>query len=220
MPTTPDAVAKSPIYSNRVRVGTALACGVGGGLLSLSLRFPAMAPLVGWDVSAAVYVLWVFCTVFRLRGETTASLALSEDPDRFSADVVILLASLASLAAVGLTLVDAGKAGGSEKTILIVTSVVSVVLSWLAVHTAYTLRYARLYYDDVKGGIDFNEKEDPTYLDFAYLAFTIGMTFQVSDTEISDKRIRRTVLRHAALSYLFGTVIVATTINLVAGLSK
>jgi uncharacterized membrane protein len=96
--------------------------------------------------------------------------------------------------------------------------VASVVLSWALVHTLYTLRYAALYYGEPAGGIDFTSAEPPTYRDFAYLSFTIGMTFQVSDTPVQSPVMRRTVLRHALLSYLFGTGILATTINLVASL--
>jgi uncharacterized membrane protein len=207
-------------YSNRVRAGVSVAAGILGGLLAPALHFPALAPLVGWDVTAAVYVLWVAVTVFRLDDEDTSALAESEDPDRLTADAILLLASIASLGAVGMTLIQAGQAEGTEKTILIVTGVVSVILSWLLVHTVFTLRYAGLYFDECDGGIDFNEPGKPSYVDFAYLAFTVGMTFQVSDTNITDRRIRRAVLHHALLSYLFGTVIVATTINLIAGLSK
>jgi uncharacterized membrane protein len=68
------------------------------------------------------------------------------------------------------------------------------------------------------GGIAFNEKDPPDYVDFAYVALTIGLTFQVSDTDLSSKQMRRTALRHALLSYLFGAVIVALTINVVASL--
>jgi uncharacterized membrane protein len=93
-----------------------------------------------------------------------------------------------------------------------------VGLSWLLVHTVYTLRYAMLYYAGRDGGIDFNQTTSPRYSDFAYLAFTLGMTFQVSDTDLKTPAIRATALRHALLSYLFGAVIVATMINLVAGL--
>ena len=101
---------------------------------------------------------------------------------------------------------------------LIAVGVVSVALSWGAVHTIFTLRYARIYYTDTEGGIDFNEKDPPNYIDFAYMAFTIGMTFQVSDTNISDKRMRRTALRHALLSFIFGAVILGLTINVVGTL--
>ncbi len=220
MPLEPRSFTHSWPYSNRVRVGASIVAGIIGGLIGPALHFPALAPLVGWDVTAAAYILWVAFTVFRLNEHDTSVLAEREDPDRLTADVILLLASIASLGAVGMTLIQAGHAEGVEKTVLVVTGVVSVILSWLLVHTVYTLRYARLYFEGVDGGIDFNSDQKPSYLDFAYLAFTIGMTFQVSDTNITDRRIRRAVLRHALISYLFGTVIVATTINLIAGLSK
>jgi uncharacterized membrane protein len=87
------------------------------------------------------------------------------------------------------------------------------------VHTVFALRYGRLYYS-TDGGINFHDRSEPTYQDFAYLAFTVGMTYQVSDTEIPARVIRATVLRHALLSFLFGTTIIAMTINIVAGLVK
>jgi uncharacterized membrane protein len=96
--------------------------------------------------------------------------------------------------------------------------IVGVVLSWFTIHTLFTVRYARLYYTGDGGGVNFHQDAQPDYLDFAYLAFTIGMTFQVSDTDLQSLRMRHTALRHALLSYLFGAVILATTINLVAGL--
>ena len=96
----------------------------------------------------------------------------------------------------------------------------SVVLAWAVVHTVFSLRYADLYYEGEPGGIDFNEDDPPSYSDFAYLAWTIGMTFQVSDTDLKTQAIRRTALRHGLLSYMFGALIIATTINLIAGLGK
>ena len=94
----------------------------------------------------------------------------------------------------------------------------SVALSWFLIHTLYTLRYAFLYFANSKAGVDFTQEEDPTYVDFAYLSFTLGMTYQVSDTALRSRGFRLTVLRHTLLSYLFGAVILATVINLVAGL--
>jgi len=99
-------------------------------------------------------------------------------------------------------------------------AVLSVALSWVLLHTLFTLRYASLYYSGVDGGVDFNQAAPPSYGDFAYLAFTLGMTFQVSDTNIEDHSVRMTALRHGLLSYLFGSVILATLINLVAGLLR
>jgi uncharacterized membrane protein len=86
------------------------------------------------------------------------------------------------------------------------------------VHSLYTLQYAALYYGDPPGGIDFNGTTRPDYADFAYVGFTVGMAFTVSDTAIGAAVIRRAVLRHAMLSYLLGAVVVATTINLISGL--
>ena len=98
-------------------------------------------------------------------------------------------------------------------------AVAAVVLAWLTVHTVFTLRYARLYFQ-AHGGIDFHHADRPDYRDFAYVAFTVGMTYQVSDTDLTTKTVRRAALGHALLSFLFGTAIVAMTINVVAGLVK
>ncbi|GAC1654938.1 MAG: hypothetical protein NVS4B6_31420 [Mycobacterium sp.] len=92
--------------------------------------------------------------------------------------------------------------------------------SWFAVHTVFTLRYARLYYVAKSAGIDFHQRGDPTYTDFAYVAFTIGMTYQVSDTDLNARDIRSTALAQAMLSFLLGAIILAVTINLVAGLAS
>jgi uncharacterized membrane protein len=117
-----------------------------------------------------------------------------------------------------MTLVLAGEAHDGRKAALVTLTIVTVALAWLTVHTVYTLRYGDLYYADPVGGIDFNDDDRPDYLDLAYLALTIGMTFQVSDTDLQSRAIRRIAIRHALLSYVFGTVIVAITINVVASL--
>ncbi|WP_241972941.1 DUF1345 domain-containing protein [Cryobacterium sp. TMT2-14] len=108
----------------------------------------------------------------------------------------------------------------TARGILAAAAVLSVGLSWILVHTLFTLRYASLYYSGPDGGVDFNQVVPPSYGDFAYLAFTIGMTFQVSDTSLQTHAIRMTALRHSLLSYLFGSFILATLINLVAGLLR
>ena len=114
---------------------------------------------------------------------------------------------------------SANRSSGSGEIVRIVFALVSIVLSWAVVHTLFTLRYAHLYYEGLDGGVDFNG-DQPRYSDFAYLSFTIGMTFQVSDTALQTNLIRRTALMHGLLSYLFGTGILAITINLVASLGS
>jgi uncharacterized membrane protein len=148
----------------------------------------------------------------------TASHSTREDPGRAGADLIVLIAAVASLGAVGLVLAEASAARGWQQSLYAGLGVASIVLSWFTVHTLFTVRYARLYYTSESGGVNFHQAKPPSYLDFAYLAFTIGMTFQVSDTDLESPTIRHSALRHALLSYLFGAVILATTINLVAGL--
>ena len=176
--------------------------------------------LVGWDLASLVYLAWVWIRIRNRDARGTAERATNTDPDRAITDLLLLSAAVASLVAVGFLLARAGGTHGAEKLLRVGLGLISVLISWAIVHTVYTLRYAYLYYIGEDGGIDFNQPDPPTYTDFAYLAFTIGMTFQVSDTSLCNKVIRRTVLRHALLSYLFGTGILATAINLVASLSS
>jgi uncharacterized membrane protein len=178
------------------------------------------APVAGWAAAAAVFDLWVWLSVAHMNATQTATHATREDPSRAATDALVLWATVISLAAVALLLGEASSAKGAAAALLAGGAIVSVALSWLLVHTLFTLRYALLFYDGPDGGIDFNQEDPPRYTDFAYLAFTIGMTFQVSDTDLKTHRIRASALRHMLLSYLFGAVILATTINLVAGLSS
>ena len=102
--------------------------------------------------------------------------------------------------------------------LLVSVALLTVVLSWTLVNTVFTLHYAHLYYTEPHGGVDFGDDEGPPdYRDFAYLAFTVGMCYQVSDTNLSTRHMRRTALRQGIIAYIFGVVIVATTINIIAG---
>ena len=179
-----------------------------------------LALLVGWDVAVVVYLTWIWAKIMHRDPDETAHRATTTDPDRTVTDVLLLAASVASLVAVGSVLVSAARLTGSAEAVRVGLGLASVVLAWAMVHTIFTLRYAHLYYQGPDGGIDFNGSGPPAYPDFAYLAFTIGMTFQVSDTSITSREIRRAALRHSLLSYLFGTGILATSINLVASLSS
>lgn len=178
-----------------------------------------LAPIAGWAAACVSYTGRVWVIVQGMDAEATRAHSTRENPARPVADLLVLGASVASLAAVAVVLVQAESQHGAERAILAAFAVASVALSWLMVHTLYLLRYARLYYRSPEGGIDFNQEAPPCYSDFAYLAFTLGMTFQVSDTNIGDTTIRRTILSHTLLSYVFGTVILATLVNLVAGLA-
>ena len=195
-----------------VALGVAVAVVVGN---TAGWRFA----LVGWIVTAGTYVVWTHLSLLGMDAEQTCRWATREDPTRWVADAVILSASVASLGGVGYV-VAAGSRSGHSAVTAAVLGVLTVAASWLAVHTLYTVHYARLYYSDDPGGINFHDPEPPRFRDFAYLAFTVGMTYQVSDTEIGLTSIRATVLRPALLSYLLGAVVLAVTINLIAGLGS
>ena len=177
------------------------------------------AVLVGWVAAAVVYLGRVWWLVLPQDEQLTAEHATANDDSRVLADLLLLTASVAILIAVVLLLVKAGTAGGA-KGWYAALAVLTVVLAWAVVHSIFTLRYAELYYADEPGGLNFHGDGEPSYNDFAYLSFTIGMTFQVSDTEVTSREFRLMILRHALLSFLFATAIIATTINLVAGLRR
>lgn len=177
----------------------------------------AVAALCASDVAAVVFIVWVWITVAGADAAMTARLARTEDASRAAAEAVLITAGATSLIAVAFTLVQAGNAHAPARGLLSALAIGSVALAWTSTHTVYVLRYARSYYSPPDGGINFHG-ETPDYLDFAYLALTIGMCFQVSDTDLTGKRVRRCAMHHALLSYLFGTVIVAVTVNLIAGL--
>jgi uncharacterized membrane protein len=195
-----------------VALGVAVAVVVGN---TAGWRFA----LAGWIVTAGTYVVWTQFIVLGMDAEQTCRWATREDPTRWLADAVILSASVASLGGVGYV-VAAGSRAGHEAVVAAIFGILTVAASWVAVHTLFTVHYARLYYSDEPGGINFHDPEPPRFRDFAYLAFTVGMTYQVSDTEIGLTSIRATVLRHALLSYLLGAVVLAVTINLIAGLGS
>jgi uncharacterized membrane protein len=204
----------------RVTVSSAVGAAVGIVFSIFSSRYTIWqsAVLVGWDVGVATLLASIWLSHSHLTPAQTKESALREDPTAPLSELLVLTAGVAVLAAVALLLVRAASTSGGTKAYLIALGVVSVALSWALVHGTFTLRYARQYYSAPEGGIDFNEDDPPSYLDFAYLAVTIGMTFQVSDTNLTSKPMRRVALIHALLSYLFGAVIVALVINVVSSL--
>lgn len=212
----PGPLRQFPVSARRLVVAAAV--GVAAGAVAGVVGPWQAAPLVGWDAAALCWMGALWMQVLGFDAVETSQHATREDPQRALADALLLAASAASLVAIAIVTVKAGHAHGGEKAGLVAVGMLSVFASWLLVHTVFTLRYAALYYTGPDGGIDFNEDFEPTYVDFAYVAFTIGMTFQVSDTNLTDRTVRRTALRHALLSYVFGAVILAAVINLVAGL--
>jgi uncharacterized membrane protein len=206
--------------SAATRVAAAVAAGAGAGAVAAVPGDWQIATLVGWDVAALVYAAWTWATIWHRDPAATAQLALREDPGRATADALLLVASVTSVLAVALVITARGAGSPGARDVRAALAVASVAMSWTVVQTVFTSHYARLYYSHPAGGIDFNQEAPPSYSDFAYLAFTVGMTFQVSDTDLQTSALRATALRHALLSYLLGAVILATTINLISALIR
>lgn len=178
----------------------------------------AVAPTAGWGAAAFVTAALIWFRIRSMDGAQTAAHAQAEDYSSAISDAIVLSASVASLVGIGAALIEARRESGIDKGLLILLAVFVVAVSWAAVHFVFTVRYGDVYYEDPVGGIEFNQDDRPSYRDFIYFAFTVGMTYQVSDTNINDRSVRFLVTRHALLSYLFGAVIVALAINAVASL--
>ena len=190
------------------------------GLVVAQLALWQLAIVAGWIAGATTVLLWTWIPIFGLDAEATAALSIREDNSRTAARGLLVGSASASLVGVMCALFAASQDRSSTiELLLTVGAVMTVVVSWLTIQTVFTLRYAHRYYLAPVGGIDFPGSKSPSYHDFAYVSFTIGMTYQVSDTEISSPVIRRLALQQALLAYVFGVVIIAVVINIVAGIA-
>jgi uncharacterized membrane protein len=206
-----------PAHHSRLRLLVMAVVGLATAVAVGLLKSWTYAPALGWAAASATYLIWVWAIIGRLPAAATAAHARRDDPGRAASDALVLAATLASFGGVAMILGDAANSEGGAKSGIVALALGTSTLSWFLVHSLYTLRYASIYYRD-KTGVDFNQDNPPRYMDFAYLAFTVGMAYQVSDTNLKTDAIRGTVLRHALLSYLLGAIVLATTINLVSGL--
>jgi uncharacterized membrane protein len=175
--------------------------------------------VLGWDVGALTLLSLVWGLILTADPHETRCRSASADPGRTATWIIVLIASSLSFFAGAVVLRNLSSQSVSE-TELLALCLLSVILAWNLTHTSYTLRYAHLYYRDDgegEGGLTFPGDAKPSDWDFAYFAYTIGMCFQVSDVAITSPAIRRAVLGHALLSFLYNTVILALALNLFFG---
>jgi uncharacterized membrane protein len=187
--------------------------------LQLSFAWP-VALLGGWNAGGLVLAALSWMRIATFDQRRTAERAAADDPGRTAVYSLVLLTSTVSLLAAVLLVRQRQVLPQSDVGPMLALCFSTVALAWTVTHTAFTLRYAHLYYredEEGVGGIEFPGREQPCYGDFAYLAFTIGMCFQVSDTAITGRQIRGTVLRHAVLSFAYNTAILAFVLNLIFG---
>ncbi|MGM9474790.1 DUF1345 domain-containing protein [Pedobacter sp. GSP4] len=192
-------------------------------LASLFLKMDALTHIMfGWDIFCLVLITLHWYMFFHTSAAETHLKAKMQDETRGEIFAIVVVSTFAGLLAVVLLLINK-----DIEPLDLVIAILGMFLSWFLVHTTFTMRYAHLYYGDKKkekskdgSGLEFPGDDEPDFIDFAYFSFVLGMTFQVSDVEISDRTIRRLSLLHSLIAFVFNTVIVALTINAVAGLSK
>jgi uncharacterized membrane protein len=184
-----------------------LVVGVVAGLL--------LGLLVGIAATGTSTVVAGWVVLWPMDAHATRANVQREDFRPVAEEIVIVVAALGGLVAIVALLLLGGSGSGRA---VAGTAPVGVFTMWATLHLMYATRYAHLYYEGPEGGIDFNAEDKPTYRDFLYFSYNLGMTYQVSDTSVSKTTIRAIVLRHCLLSYVFGTVILATTVNLVVGI--
>ena len=188
------------------------------------LASPLIEALSIWLVFEFVYLIMGWVLLFTRPISEIRRYARMDDGSKLFVFIMILLTSFASIITVLILMIS--KAGdNSEHNLFLSVSIGGIFMSWFMVHTLYTFHYAHMYYDDLPDdnskdaeGLEFPQKEAPDYIDFAYFSFVIGCTFQVSDVQISSRRIRHVVLVHQMISFFMNTFVVALTINLIAGL--
>jgi uncharacterized membrane protein len=201
-----------------VRVG--LACVLAAATFLLVQHQPHLTTrlLAAWNAFAFTCLVLIWSAVFTAEPDHIRKVAVSEDPGRTVLFIFVLVGILASLVAVVALLRAMRNLPPELLQTNVGLSILAVAFAWLLLHTLFTLHYAHLYYapTDVEeeGGLQFpGNTPDPNYLDFAYFSFTIGMTAQTSDIGVSSQHIRRLVLVHGLLSFIFNTALVAMTIS-------
>jgi uncharacterized membrane protein len=213
------ASPKDNSNSALLRALYAAVAGVNAGIFTRSSG-RAFALLVGWNAAGLVLLALHWILIWRSSPVVTHRRAAAEDPGRTLVYVLVLVAATVSFFAAVVLSRDVKTLATEEARWLCILCLATVTVSWGLLQTAFTLRYGHLYYradDEGIGGVEFPGGEDPSYFDFAYFAFTIGMCFQTSDVCVTSPQIRRAVLLHAVIAFAYNTAILAFVLNLVFG---
>ena len=174
--------------------------------------------LTAWDIGLALYLALAFSLMARSDVHRLKRRAANQDEGNVAILFLVVAAAIASLGAI---FAELGTVGGASRTpAQLILATTTVVMSWAFIHSIFALHYAHEFYgegrDHHMGGMTFPDDNAPDYWDFTYFAFTIGMCAQVSDVTVSSKSIRRTVLVHSIVSFLFNAALLALTVNIAA----
>ncbi|GGN77904.1 hypothetical protein GCM10011579_060560 [Streptomyces albiflavescens] len=197
------------------RLAGAVVVGVAIGVAAGFLTDAPLGVLSGIAATETLFVVAGLSVLWPMDATTTHRYAQREDFRPLTEEIAVVAAALFALLSIVVLLLRGKSAEGHMAAAV---ALGGVFMSWASLHLMYSTRYAYLFCAKPTGGIDFNSEHPPAYADFLYFSYNLGMTYQGSDTSVSSARIRAVVLRHCLLSYVFGTSILATTINLVTGI--
>lgn len=207
------------------KLGLSLLAGILGYFALSIAHFKPLPHLIfGWDVFCLFLLVLTWITFYATPPKGIRKEAKLQDPKSVIIFFVVLIASAVSL--LGVIMLITGRSSEHQAFQLTVT-IACMFLSWALVHTIFTTRYAHLYYADHEtedgqcaAGLDFPKEDRPDFVDFAYFSFTLGMTFQVSDIDISARKMRRLALWHCLISFGYNATIIALTVNIIGSLSQ
>lgn len=210
----------------RHRIVVALAV---GSVVFFSLRGRVLVwtdAIASWDAFAFIILGLAWLVILRTPQTKMRARATAQDLGRRLISFFVVVAASVALFAVGFLLGANRNVPQPHLTAHLVLTLSTVIFSWMLVHTVFGLHYAHVFYGDSdeprqdrhEGGLDFPGGHAPNYFDFAYFAFVIGMTCQVSDVQITSRKLRRLTLLHSVLSFAFNTIILALLINTVSSL--
>ena len=172
--------------------------------------------LIGWNVGVWLYLVLVYYLMASTEPRNIVARAATQDEGRFA---ILGLTVIAALATVGAIVFEIASTKTADQQSHLLLAILTILSSWFFIHTMFALHYAHEYYGEFggkKSGLNFPGDEDPTYWDFVYFSFVIGMTAQVSDVAVTSKSIRQTVTAHSIVSFLFNVSLLALTVNIAA----
>lgn len=197
-----------------IRIGLAAALGLGAGFLATLFAPPEVATAIGWDIAAVAYAGRIWWKLTSIPSDVLASWSADEDEGRWAITLVLAAAACVSFVAIFAMVSD--KSSGW----ILALAGFTIMCSWTLLHTVFAAHYAHRCFANGpdKPGIDFPGDDKPSFVDFAYYAFTVGMTFQVSDTDTQNTAMRQLTLVHGLISFVFNTVIIAISVGVLSGM--
>lgn len=219
----------SLFFTSRIQLIVAVVCGIVTSFLlprgTMRAEAGGDAHLVlSWDVGALMLIVLWAITMVRTSPIDMPARAKAQEAGEWTLFTISLAAIVASVFVVLIEFKNVGTLKGEAKAFHLALVIATLAISWLTTQLIFALRYAHEFYsssdgsDAMDGGLDFPHEPEPDYLDFLYFAMVLGMTFQVSDVDITARKIRRLATLHGLVGFTFNTVILALTVNIAAGL--